>query len=151
MGRLTEQKGLIDLLDAFCRIRKHNTEATLDLVGSGLLQEDLRQRARRLGIESTVAFLGIKTPEDIGRLLMRSAAMILPSHREPWGLVVNEALSFGCPVVVSDVCGCVPELVRDGVTGYAFPAGDVDALTNAMMSAAQLSKIETTSLVGVWK
>jgi glycosyltransferase involved in cell wall biosynthesis len=54
--------------------------------------------------------------------------------------VVNEALSFGCPVVVSDVCGCVPELVRDGVTGYAFPAGDVDALAKAMMSAALLSK-----------
>lgn len=140
VGRLAKQKGLFDLLDAFCRIREHNPEATLDLVGSGLLEEDLRQRARRLGIESAVAFLGIKTPEDIGRLLMSSAAMVLPSHTEPWGLVVNEALSFGCPVVVSDVCGCVPELVRDGVTGYSFPAGDVDALTNAMMSAAQLSK-----------
>jgi glycosyltransferase involved in cell wall biosynthesis len=140
VGRLVMQKGLFDLLDAFCRIRQQNPEATLDLVGSGLLEEDLRQRAGRLGIESAVAFLGIKTPEDIGKLLMSSAAMILPSHTEPWGLVVNESLSFGCPVVASDVCGCVPELVRDGVTGYSFPAGDVDALTNAMMSVARLSK-----------
>jgi glycosyltransferase involved in cell wall biosynthesis len=140
VGRLAKQKGLLDLLDAFCRIRKQNPEATLDLVGSGSLEEELRQGTRRLGIESAVAFLGTKTPEDIGRLLMSSAAMILPSHTEPWGLVVNEALSFGCPVVVSDVCGCVPELVRDGVTGYSFPAGDVDALTMAMMNAARLSK-----------
>jgi glycosyltransferase involved in cell wall biosynthesis len=140
VGRLAQEKGLFDLLDAFCRVRKQDPAASLDLVGSGSLDGELRQRARQLGIESAVAFLGTKTPEDIGRLLMSSAAMILPSHREPWGLVVNEALSFGCPVVVSDVCGCVPELVRDGVTGYAFPAEDVDALTKAMMSAALLSK-----------
>jgi glycosyltransferase involved in cell wall biosynthesis len=140
VGRLAKHKGLLDLLDAFRRIREQNPEATLDLVGSGSLEEELRQKVRRFGIESAVAFLGMKTPEDIGRLLVSSAAMILPSHTEPWGLVVNEALSFGCPVVVSNVCGCVPELVRDGVTGYSFPAGDVDALANAMLSAARLSK-----------
>ena len=140
VGRLAEEKGLFDLLDAFCRVRKQEPSATLDLVGSGTLEQALRERARQLKVESAVAFLGTKTPEDIGRLLMSSAAMILPSRREPWGLVVNEALSFGCPVVVSDICGCVPELVRDGITGYAFPAGDVDALTKAMMAASLLSK-----------
>jgi glycosyltransferase involved in cell wall biosynthesis len=54
-------------------------------------------------------------------------------------LVVNEALSFGCPVVVSNICGCVPELVLDGVTGYAFPVGDVRALGSAMISAVRMS------------
>jgi glycosyltransferase involved in cell wall biosynthesis len=71
---------------------------------------------------------------------MSSAAMILPSYREPWGLVVNEALSFGCPVVVSDICGCVPELVNEDVTGYSFRAGDVGALAQAMSKALLLSK-----------
>lgn len=140
IGRLSTEKGLFDLLDAFCRVRGKNTEATLYLAGSGSIEQELRQRARALGIESAVTFLGTKTPEEIGRLLMDSAAMILPSYREPWGLVVNEALSFGCPVVVSDVCGCVPELVRDGITGYSFRAGDVDGLARAMLNAAILSK-----------
>jgi glycosyltransferase involved in cell wall biosynthesis len=54
--------------------------------------------------------------------------------------VVNEALSYGCPVVVSDVCGCVPELVLEGVTGYTYPSGDVRALSAAMISAAELSR-----------
>jgi len=53
-------------------------------------------------------------------------------------LVVNESLSYGCPVVVSDLCGCVPELVIDGVTGYSFVAGDVDALSAAMISATKM-------------
>jgi glycosyltransferase involved in cell wall biosynthesis len=140
VGRLSREKGLFDLLDAFCRVHAQNPEATLELAGSGLIEEDLRKRTRALGIESAVTFLGTKTPEEIGRLLMTSAAMILPSYSETWGLVVNEALSFGCPVVVSDVCGCVPELVIDGVTGYSFRAGDVGALSRAMSNAQLLSK-----------
>jgi glycosyltransferase involved in cell wall biosynthesis len=100
----------------------------------------LRARAKALGIKSAVAFLGAKSPEDVGSLLMGSAAMILPSHREPWGLVVNEALSFGCPVVVSDVCGCVPELVHDGITGYSYPVGNVAALSQAMSKVQLFSK-----------
>lgn len=140
IGRLAEEKGLFDLLDAFARVRQQLPAARLDMVGSGALDEELRQRAAQLGIASAVSFLGTKTPHDIGQLLMNSAAMILPSLREPWGLVVNEALSFGCPVVVSDICGCVPELVIDGVTGYSFPAGDVGALAQAMLKAQLFTK-----------
>jgi glycosyltransferase involved in cell wall biosynthesis len=140
VGRLSKEKGLFDLLDAFSKIYRQNPEARLALAGPGLIEEALRQRAKVLGIESAVALLGTRSPEEIGKLLMGSTAMILPSHREPWGLVVNEALSFGCPVVVSDVCGCVPELVREGITGYSFPAGDVGALAQAMSKAQLLSQ-----------
>jgi glycosyltransferase involved in cell wall biosynthesis len=139
IGRLAEEKGLFDLLDAFARVRQRLPAARLDIAGSGELEQELRQRAAQLGIGSAVTLLGTKTPQDIGQLLMNSAAMILPSLREPWGLVVNEALSFGCPVVVSDICGCVPELVIEGTTGYSFPAGDVGALVQAMLNAQRLS------------
>jgi len=54
--------------------------------------------------------------------------------------VVNEALSYGCPVVVSEVCGCIPELVVDGVTGYAFPAGDTAALRASMLRVISLNE-----------
>jgi glycosyltransferase involved in cell wall biosynthesis len=140
VGRLAKEKGLDDLLDAFRLVRERMPEARLDIAGSGVLTEELQQRARTLGLESAVAFLGAKSPDDIGRLLLASDAMVLPSHTEPWGLVVNEALSYGCPVVVSDICGCVPELVRDGVTGHTFPTGDVAALSAAMLAVAKLSE-----------
>jgi glycosyltransferase involved in cell wall biosynthesis len=61
---------------------------------------------------------------------------VLPSTSEPWGLVVNEALSYGCPVVVSNVCGCVPELVIDNVTGFQYQVGNVDQLAHRMISVA---------------
>lgn len=137
IGRLAAEKGLYDLLDALRAVRERFPDARMDIVGSGSIEADLKERAGRLGLDSVVEFLGPKTPREIGQLLMRSAALVLPSHSEPWGLVVNEALSYGCPVVVSDVCGCVPELVREGTTGYAFPAGDVAALSRAMIAAGE--------------
>jgi glycosyltransferase involved in cell wall biosynthesis len=140
VGRLSSEKGLYDLLEAFGRLREQIPGARLDIVGPGALADDLKRRARGLGVESAVVFLGTKSPDAIGRLLLESDAMVLPSYTEPWGLVVNEALSYGCPVVVSNICGCVPELVRDGVTGYSFPAGDVSALCAAMISVAQMSR-----------
>jgi glycosyltransferase involved in cell wall biosynthesis len=65
--------------------------------------------------------------------------LVLPSHSEPWGLVVNESLSYGCPVVVSSACGCVPHLALDGLTGFSFEVGNVDALRRALVALMQLS------------
>jgi glycosyltransferase involved in cell wall biosynthesis len=76
----------------------------------------------------------------IAASFMRSTALVLPSHSEPWGLVVNESLSYGCPVVVSKNCGCVPELVIDGVTGFSFETGDIGGLSTAMLAALELSR-----------
>jgi glycosyltransferase involved in cell wall biosynthesis len=140
LGRLAEEKGLYDLLDALSRLRGQFPDARLDIVGSGLLERELKERSRQLGLESAVEFLGSKTIVQIGELLLKCTALVLPSHREPWGLVVNESLSYGCPVVVSNVCGCVPELVSEGRTGYSFPAGDIPALCAAMIAATALSQ-----------
>ena len=139
IGRLSVEKGLFDLLRAFRIVHERLGEAKLDLVGAGPLKEKLAADVSELGLESAVTFLGSKNLDELGPLFFRSAAMVLPSHSEPWGLVVNESLSYGCPVVVSDLCGCVPELVIDGVTGYSFDAGDVDALSTAMISATKMS------------
>lgn len=139
IGRLSPEKGLHDLLDAFANVTRRLPSARLDIVGSGILEQEIKERARLIGLESAVDFLGSKSTEEIGQLLMRSSALVLPSRSEPWGLVVNEALSYGCPVVVSDVCGCVPELVVEGSTGYSFPSGEVPALAAAMVKVAALS------------
>lgn len=139
IGRLSAEKGLMDLLDAFVHVRQRLPNAKLDIVGSGVLEADLKNHARAIGLASVVEFLGSKSTEEIGQLLLRSSALVLPSHSEPWGLVVNEALSYGCPVVVSDICGCVPELVLQGQTGYSYPSRDVQALANAMIATAVLA------------
>ena len=145
VGRLSKEKGLEDLLAAFRSIHSKLPKAKLLLVGPGSERDHLQNQATQWGLKSSIGFLGNQSPDQIGELLEISTAMVLPSHREPWGLVVNEALSYGCPVVASDKCGCTPELVLNGVTGYIFPSGDVDALSESMLKAIALNnnRLET--------
>lgn len=139
VGRLSKEKGLEDLLAAFRSVLQQLPKANLLLAGPGSERDGLESLAAAWGLGSSATFLGSQTPEQIGDLLQSSTALVLPSRKEPWGLVVNEALSYGCPVVVSDVCGCIPELVLNGVTGYAFAAGDVDALRDSMLRVVSLN------------
>jgi glycosyltransferase involved in cell wall biosynthesis len=139
VGRLSAEKGLGDLLEAFSQVHAKLPESRLDLVGAGPLKEILAARVKSLGLEQSVNFLGPKNVDEIGRLFVSSTALVLPSHSEPWGLVVNESLSYGCPVVVSNVCGCVPELVSPGITGYSYPVRNVSALAQAMLDVSRMS------------
>jgi glycosyltransferase involved in cell wall biosynthesis len=84
-----------------------------------------------------VHFLGSLQDAPLSREYFGASCMVLPSKREPWGLVTNEALNHGCPVIVSESCGCVPELVVEGVSGYAFPAGDVASLHRTMLKSLE--------------
>jgi glycosyltransferase involved in cell wall biosynthesis len=139
VGRLSAEKGLNDLLQAFCVIHKDYPKARLDLVGTGPLTEQLKNRVAELGMQEAISFLGTKSLDYISELFLKCTALVLPSHSEPWGLVVNESLSYGCPVVVSSACGCVPDLALDGLTGYSFEVGNVDALIKALASVMQFS------------
>ena len=93
------------------------------LVGAGPQQGLLMAHAKALGLGSTVEFTGAMDMEGLAEQYARALCLVLPSTSEPWGLVVNEALHHGCPVLVSESCGCRPELVLDGVTGFAYAAG----------------------------
>jgi glycosyltransferase involved in cell wall biosynthesis len=139
VGRLSVEKGLDDLFAAFCMFHKRFPAARLDFVGAGPLADKLKKRAANLEMTHAISFLGSKSLEEIAALYQTCTALVLPSHSEPWGLVVNEALSYGCPVVVSSACGCVPDLVREGVTGYAFEVGNVADLARALESARFLA------------
>ena len=76
----------------------------------------------------------------------KASCLILPSFSEPWGLVVNEALSYGCPVVVSHRCGCVPELVEGKPTGFVFEAGNVIDLASKLLAVpSTFANVEATA------
>ncbi len=146
IGRLSEEKGLFDLLEAFNLVRARLGGARLNLVGAGPLEGALKRHIAKLGLDDTVTLLGPQNLDRVVPLLYRSVALVLPSRREPWGLVVNESLSYGCPVVVSDRCGCVPELVIEGVTGFSYPSGVIEALSAAMIAAVDLSRDRATTV-----
>lgn len=133
VGRLSPEKSIDTLIRAFAVVSRTLPNARLAIVGKGKQEAELRTLAAELGVATNVDFIGSRVDDALVQEYASSTALVLPSRSEPWGLVVNEALSFGCPVVVSDRCGCFPELVRDGVTGFGFPWGDVDALADRLV------------------
>lgn len=135
VGRLSEEKGIDTLLRAFVQVRMQVPAATLRIVGTGPQRDMLTALVDALGLRGTVHLLGSLQDEPLSREYFGAACLVLPSHSEPWGLVVNEALSHGCPAVVSDRCGCVPELIVEGQTGFSFAAGDVPGLRDTLLAA----------------
>jgi glycosyltransferase involved in cell wall biosynthesis len=130
VGRLHAQKNHRLLLSAWADARLERLGATLLVVGDGDLRAELEEQAGPLG--ARVRFLGIR--RDVPRLLAASDAFVLSSDYEGNPLVVMEAMAARRPVVATSV-GCVPELIEPG-TGRLVPAGDLPALTRALVELA---------------
>lgn len=125
VGRLAPEKELITLLTAFKLLKDSIPDAELIIVGEGYQKGDLIKFVEINGLNESVFFTGAKQGDELAEEYLKASCLILPSSSEPWGLVVNESLSYGCPVLVSYRCGCVPELVIDGITGFSFETNNV--------------------------
>ncbi len=128
VGRLASEKNLIFLLRAFNSYRLRGGKCDLILIGGGPLALDLKREAGELECGSHVAFVGRLSPSDLLPFYAFAEALVLPSLSETWGLVVNEAMASGVPAIVSERCGCVGDLVTDGVNGFVFDPHDEEAL-----------------------
>lgn len=140
VGRLEREKGLESLLQALALTI---TEQKLLLVGSGSLEPDLRALAASLGIADRIVFTGYIPQENLPTYLRAADFLVLPSittsrFREPWGLVVNEAMNSGLPVIATDAVGAAAGgLVIDQETGRVVPEGDPVGLASAMDELAR--------------
>ncbi len=143
VGRLSREKSIEHLILAIDRLRKSSPAVKLVVVGGGPEETRLKGLCRQLNIEENVLFAGPKHDADLFSEYLKATALVLPSYSEPWGLVVNEALSHGCPVIVSDRCGCVPELVINGKTGYSFEWGNLSDLADKLQTVAEREDVET--------
>lgn len=112
------------------------------IVGDGPLRDDLRMRARRQVENGEVVFAGHKDVHELPRFYAHAGCFVLPSIREPWGLVVNEAMASSLPVIVSSRCGCADDLVADNENGLTIDPESVSNLTAALLRVSQLGEEE---------
>ena len=162
VGQFEERKGIDDLLAAFDEGDRPGAE--LRLVGNGSLEEHIR---RRIDGSSRVTIVGHVPQDDLPAELERATCLVLPSvttreTNEPWGLVVNEAMHAGLPVVATDAVGAaVGGLVRNGQNGYVVPERNPERLGDAMQRllddresrpvwAARLASTLRSSTTTVW-
>lgn len=140
VGRFSAEKNLFTLLDAFARFQQVKPDWGLLLVGSGPQEAELKEYIR-VHCLSNVVFAGFIQQDDLPWFYLASEVFILPSTSEPWGLVVDEALALGLPVIVSNRCGCVAELVQNGVNGVCFNPDNASELALAMQALAADEKL----------
>lgn len=127
MGRLEVYKGLIDLISAFHLIQNNNI--VLLIVGDGSLRQYVEDNVK---INKNIRYVGRRVDKEVIESYYLSDVLVLPSHFEPWGLVVNEAMAVGKPVLVSDRVGCIDDLIVPYKTGLITKAQSIDELQSAI-------------------
>ena len=133
IGRLIPVKGHLVLLRALAQARAREPSLVLEIAGQGPLEPALKAYAKELGLSGAVRFLGYVSP--IQAAIEGAAAVVVPSLGEGFGMVALEAMERSRPVIASDVGG-LPEIVSDCETGFVVPAGDAEALADAMIALA---------------
>lgn len=143
--RFIPRKNVLRLIDAYADYRSLGLSAQAepsqlwDLVicGSGIEADKIRAKITYHHLESSIHLPGFKSYQEIPQWFGLANAFIHPALSEQWGLVVNEALASGLPAIVSNRCGCFPELIREGVNGFGFDPEDQAQLTQLMLKVSQ--------------
>ncbi|MBS0209202.1 MAG: glycosyltransferase family 4 protein [Planctomycetes bacterium] len=132
-GKLQEKKQPLALIEAVARAALPNL--VLVIVGDGELRALAERQVNVLGIRTR--FLPFQNQSRMPVVYRLADLFVLPSNAdETWGLAVNEAMACGRPALVSDQVGCVPELIKSGVTGDVFPANAIGELANRLVGLA---------------
>jgi len=141
--RLIRRKNVGGLLRAFAVYRGRTGDAACDLVvmGDGPEKASLVALAEQLGITPHVRFMGFRQYPDLPAIYAMATAFILPSLTEPWGLVVNEAMACGIPVLASDTAGCARDFVVPGETGWRFHPTDTARLAELLSAVSADSRL----------
>ena len=150
VGRLSEQKGHLLLIETASQLAAEGLQFKLVLVGDGELRPQIENMIAKLGLQNHIEITGWASNGEVKQQILDSRAMVLPSFAEGLPVVIMEALALGRPVISTYVAG-IPELLEPGGCGWLVPPGSVEALTTAMREALQLptSELEQMGNVGV--
>jgi glycosyltransferase involved in cell wall biosynthesis len=147
-AKLQTWKRPMDLLHAFAAAAIPDSK--LVFAGDGAQRSELENEVAALNISNKVQFLGFVNQSRLPGLYKAADLMVIPSRYEPFGLVVNEAMLCGCPVIASDRVGAVRDLITHCETGYVYPCGNTNGMAalfhNIFADPAQLHSVQQRAL-----
>jgi 1,2-diacylglycerol 3-alpha-glucosyltransferase len=133
-GRLVREKGVFDLLSAYAKLDESlRRQCGLVFAGDGAVKGQLEKQAASIS-PGMVRFTGFAQRERLAQYYALAEALILPTYTDTWGLVVNEAMACGLPVILSRAAGCAADLVMENQNGLLVSPKEVPALAAAMTS-----------------
>lgn len=138
-GKLSPHKRPLDLLEAFALLPDVRG-CFLIYAGDGVLRATIEEKSHQLGLGS-VRITGFRNQSELPRWYSLADVLVVPSQREPWGLVVNEAMNFGLPIVASDQVGAAPDLVCSGDNGFTYQVGNIPELVQHLAALAVTSPL----------
>lgn len=134
VGRLVNSKGVFDLVRAYAALPAVlRSQVSLVFAGAGPMRAELEASAREI-YPGTVHFAGFIQRDDLASYYALAECLVMPTHTDPWGLVVNEAMACGLPVICTNVAGCAADLIQQN--GILVRPGDVMQLAQAMQRLA---------------
>ena len=128
VGRLSPEKNIISILQSFSAVSHLDKNWGLIIMGSGQQKKEIESYVLENNLEDQIHTIGFIQQNEISKYYTLGDVFILPSISEPWGLVVNEAMLCSMPIIVSNRCGCEPELIKEGVNGFSFDPYDTNKL-----------------------
>lgn len=129
VGRFLDWKHPDDAIAVAARLKASGYSFDLRMIGSGPMEDALREQIWQEGLEDCVHLLGTMSPEQVRTHMEKTEIFLFTSGRhEGWGAVLNEAMNSGCCVVACEAAGSVPYLVRNGCNGLTYRFGDKDSL-----------------------
>jgi glycosyltransferase involved in cell wall biosynthesis len=131
VGRLCEQKGQLLLVEAARMLKQRGVAFELVLAGDGEMRDEIEHLIAASGLQACIRITGWISSSQVREELLAARCMVLPSFAEGLPVVIMEAMALRRPVISTYVAG-IPELVRHGENGWLIPAGEVDALADAM-------------------
>ncbi len=145
IGRLSEQKGHLLLVEAVNQLVKAGFKFKLIFVGDGPLRPEIEQLINRLGLENYIEITGWATNTQVQQQILASQVFVLPSFAEGLPVVLMEALALSRPVISTYIAG-IPEVVEQGKNGWLVPAGSLEDLTLALKTALTTPLEELTTM-----
>ncbi|WP_013323982.1 glycosyltransferase family 4 protein [Gloeothece verrucosa] len=136
VGRLSEQKGQLLLVEAVSQLVAEGFTLKLVLVGDGAMREEIETLITNRGLQDTIEITGWATQAQVQQQILAARAMVLPSFAEGLPVVIMESLALGRPVISTYIAG-IPELIEPGQSGWLVPAGSVEALAASMRTVLQ--------------
>lgn len=134
VGKMTDHKRPLDFVEAIGVAGRTHQEVWGLMMGDGPQRQSIQARCDLRAARCVIG--GFMNQAQIAEGYAVADVLVLPSAGETWGLVVNEAMACGLPVIASDAVGCAPDLVLDGETGFTYPCGDIEALASRMQRFA---------------